>query len=194
MPSPDALSTVDPGAAGHVWPIGAVIPYAGTVQGGDGVADQILAILARQGWLYCDGKAYPQKDYWLLHGVIGSNFGGDANNFNVPDLRGRFVRGVDAGAGRDADASGRTASGPGGATGDSVGSAQADAFQGHEHLYISTVESPNTAQPGGPPMLMQLPDQITTSVVADQAGDGQPRVAKETRPVNLNLNYLIRYC
>ena len=42
----------------------------------------------------------------------------------TPDLRGRFVRGVDSGAGQDPDAAKRTASALGGNTGDRVGSFQ----------------------------------------------------------------------
>lgn len=51
----------------------------------------------------------------------------------VPDLRGRFVRGVDAGKGRDPDAGSRTASAPNRNTGDKVGSLQGDLFKAHTH-------------------------------------------------------------
>jgi microcystin-dependent protein len=177
------------------WPIGIVVPYAGLLAATDAssaIIDQIRAQLSRQGWLYCDGSAYSMQAYWELYGVIGTSFGGDATTFNVPDLRGRFVRGVDGGAGNDPDAGARTAQPPGGASGDHVGSWQADAFQGHEHFYTSTMEGPETAEPPGAPLLIPEPEQPTTGVTTDNT-HGTPRVASETRAVNLALNYLIRY-
>lgn len=186
-------------------PTGTVITFAGPLPIPDASHqawshEDLRTSLARDGWLFCDGGAYACADYPRLYGLIGDAFGngdGSGTEFNVPDLRGRFVRGVDGGAGNDPGAATRVASAPGGATGDNAGSLQADAFQGHEHLYTSTVESPNTAQPGGPPVLMQLPQQTTTSLVADPddqgINDGAPRTSTETRPVNLALNYLIRY-
>jgi microcystin-dependent protein len=176
-------------------PVGVVLPYAGLLAATDASSTalaEIKAVLAGQGWLYCDGGSYSCNDYARLYGVIGNSFGGDTTNFNVPDLRGRFMRGVDGGAGQDPDALGRTATAQGGATGDHVGSLQADAFQGHEHQYTSTMESPTTAESKGPPLLNQLADQATTSVVSDGT-NGTPRTTSETRPVNLAMNYLIRY-
>ena len=183
-------------------PTGTVLAFAGPLpvqSGGTWSHEDLRTSMARDGWLFCDGQAYNRTDYARLYAVIGDAFGnGDGSTtFNVPDLRGRFVRGVDGGSGHDPDAGSRTASAPGGATGDNAGSLELDAFQGHEHLYTSTVESPDTAQPGGPPVLMRLPDQPTTSTAPntnDQGrNDGTPRTSTETRPVNLALNYLIRY-
>jgi hypothetical protein len=186
-------------------PVGAVLPYAGLLADTDADATslaQIKANLASQGWLFCDGHACEIARYPLLHAAIGTSFGAPkAGWFNVPDLRGRFVRGVDGGApGRpDPQAADRVAAQPGGASGDHVGSAQADAFQGHEHYYTSTVEGPETAMPDpGPdpppvPVLVPLPDQLTTGIAPDTQGDGTPRIAPETRPVNVALNFIIRY-
>ncbi len=180
-------------------PIGTVAAYAGLLASTDGTADamkQIKAELARQGWLYCDGSEYDCAEYWLLYGVIGDSFGGDKDTktFRVPDLRGRFARGVDDGTGRDPDAASRKASAKGGNTGDHVGTIETDAFQGHEHDYLTTMVSPSPQfQPGEAPPLIQNPvPQATTSIEPDGA-HGEPRVASETRPVNLALNYLIRY-
>lgn len=83
-------------------PIGAVVPYAGPLaetDAGSGEVNRIRAALAAQGWLYCDGQAYPCQDYFQLYAVIGTSFGGDRTTFNVPDLRGRVMRSVDGGAG-----------------------------------------------------------------------------------------------
>jgi len=184
-------------AAGGV-PVGHVVPYAGpaaATDSGDGVdLAQIAARLAAAGWLLCDGRELDRHDYPQLHGVIGTAFGGDgaAGTFRLPDLRGRFARGVDGGAGHDPDAGQRRAPAAGGASGDRVGSLQLDAFQGHEHHYTATQETGSPAEAGEAPTLAPLPDQATKGEVAD-SGYGQPRVAAETRPVNLALNHLIRY-
>lgn len=52
---------------------------------------------APTGWLLCDGSAVSRTTYATLYGVIGTTWGtGDGSTtFNVPDLRGQFVRGYD---------------------------------------------------------------------------------------------------
>lgn len=54
-------------------------------------------------WLNCDGRAVSRKTYSNLFSVIGTSFG-DGNGsttFNLPDFRGVFLRGLDAGRGLD---------------------------------------------------------------------------------------------
>ncbi len=46
---------------------------------------------APQGWLPCDGRRLPVNQYQTLYSLIGNMYGGDATNFNLPDLRGRTV-------------------------------------------------------------------------------------------------------
>jgi len=55
------------------------------------------------GYLECDGSAISRMAYADLYGVIGTTFGeGDGSvTFNIPDLRGEFVRGWDHGRGID---------------------------------------------------------------------------------------------
>lgn len=55
------------------------------------------------GYLYCDGAAISRTTYVNLFNVIGTAFGaGDGSTtFNIPDLRGEFIRSYDNGAGRD---------------------------------------------------------------------------------------------
>ncbi|WP_110954246.1 phage tail protein [Anaerosinus massiliensis] len=52
---------------------------------------------APKGWLRADGSAISRADYADLFSAIGIIFGeGDGNStFNLPDLRGEFVRGFD---------------------------------------------------------------------------------------------------
>lgn len=48
------------------------------------------------GWLICDGRAVSRTTYAILYGIIGDNFGaGDGSTtFNLPDYRGKFLRGL----------------------------------------------------------------------------------------------------
>lgn len=97
------------------------------------------------GWEFCDGRSVSKDDpkYKKLFEAIGAIHGGDANpNFQLPDYRGRFLRGVDGTAGRDpganlppSDPAGRQAPGQNnsGNPGNQVGSVQEDMFEAHVH-------------------------------------------------------------
>lgn len=76
---------------------------------------------APAGWLVCDGSAVDREDYADLFAVIGVSAGpGDGSTtFNLPDLRGEFLRGLDGGRGVD--------------TGRTLGSAQGSQFAAHTH-------------------------------------------------------------
>jgi len=54
------------------------------------------AATAPTGWLLCDGTSYSTTTYANLYGVIGYTFGGSGANFNVPNLKGKVVVGIDA--------------------------------------------------------------------------------------------------
>lgn len=101
-----------------VFPAGIVLPYAGST--------------APAGWLLCDGTSYIRNDYLRLFNAIGTAHGSLAGNaFNVPDYRGRFLRGTDnmgsGAAGRDPNTATRTVANVGGNTGNNVGSVQTNA-------------------------------------------------------------------
>ena len=55
------------------------------------------------GWLVADGSPIPRDQYQELFAVIGTYYGaGDGRTtFNIPDLRGEFIRSWDAGRGVD---------------------------------------------------------------------------------------------
>ena len=76
---------------------------------------------APAGWLKANGAAVSRTAYAALFAAIGTTYGaGDfLNTFNLPDLRGEFIRGWDDGRGVD--------------TGRVFGSAQAHALQSHQH-------------------------------------------------------------
>ena len=64
-------------------PTGSVISFAG--------------LNAPDGWLMCDGSSISRTDYEALFQAIGTSWGeGDGSTtFTIPDLRGRFIKGVE---------------------------------------------------------------------------------------------------
>ena len=72
--------------------------------------------------------------------------------FNLPDYRGRFLRGLDSsGEGRDPDLMARYAMNPGGATQDNVGSIQDDNFKSHSHLLRAGTSATQALHSGDKP-------------------------------------------
>lgn len=92
-------------------PAGAIMAFAGST--------------APSGWLKCEGQAISRTTYATLFAAISTTWGsGDGSTtFNVPDLRGMFVRGT----GTNATGSSSGAAGP------SVGSYAADTYLNHSH-------------------------------------------------------------
>jgi hypothetical protein len=48
---------------------------------------------AVEGYILCDGRSLSVAAYPALYAAIGTTFGGNGTNFNVPDYRGMFLRG-----------------------------------------------------------------------------------------------------
>jgi microcystin-dependent protein len=123
-------------------PVGVIVPFGGPVAS------------IPSGYLYCNGAAVSRTTYATLYGVIGDahGYGDGSTTFNLPDYRGRFMRGVDNGAGRDPNAGSRTAANTGGNTGDNVGSVQVGATKlpvaGFTNSSASTGISINSAVTG----------------------------------------------
>lgn len=86
-----------------------------------GVVEWFAAATPPSGYLECNGAAISRTTYAALFLVIGTTHGaGDGSTtFNIPDLRGEFIRGLDNGRGVDA--------------GRAIGSAQAHQMQSHTH-------------------------------------------------------------
>lgn len=148
------------------------------------------------GWLLCDGSQVSRSTYSLLYSVTANAYGaGDGStSFHLPDLRGRFLRGVDGSAGLDPGKASRTAMNSGGNTGNNIGSVQADAFQGHWHNYRGMTSGTGiwaiqmfTTWDGS---------TVSTDGVLSPISDGvngTPRTTNETRPVNAYVNFIIKY-
>jgi microcystin-dependent protein len=113
-------------------PIGTIQAYGGNIS----------ADWERQsGWLVCDGRSVPKASYRELFDAIGTCWGGDgSDNFNLPDLRGLFLRGVASGSANDPDARNRTPIQPGGNPGDRVGSYQPDELSSHAHTGEASIQ------------------------------------------------------
>ncbi len=143
------------------------------------------------GWLVCNGSAVSRTTYAALFAVIGTTFGiGDGSTtFNLPDMRGYFPRGFDAGAGRD--------------PGRVFGSTQTDQMQGHIHRNgvgqtngsptMMTYTTTATDVPGNGLNTAHADNntaqsQGTTSVPISDGTNGTPRTGTETRPLNVALD------
>lgn len=140
------------------------------------------------GWLRCDGSGLSSASYPALFAAIGASWGTGATNcmaggcdFNLPDLRGVFMRGVDAGAGRDPEASARTAAGSGGNTGDRVGTYQADLLGSHSHTFPQAWGFTRTGS-NSPP----------ANATYGSVSETHPTGGVETRPLNVSVVYLIK--
>lgn len=116
------------------------------------------------GYLECNGAAVSRATYSALFTRIGTTFGaGDGTTtFNIPEIRGEFIRTWDNGRGVD---SGRT-----------FGSFQADEFKSHNHS--STQVSVQTGDSNGGIGARFVSNQPTTTGSSGGA---------ETRPRNVAL-------
>jgi len=175
------------------FPAGAIIPFAGP-------EDKVPV-----GWLLCDGTAYDQADYPRLFDVIGTFWGGPSPEmFNVPDLRGVGLRGVN-GLSYDgfADPGNETriSRHSGGAFGNSVGSYQHDAMQnvtgvvGDFNTYAaihgnSTGPFKQTWVYGGTGIGSGSSDNYNR---VDFDLSRSARTANETRIKNAYVNFIIKY-
>lgn len=140
------------------------------------------------GWFVADGTAVSRTTYSALFAVTSTIFGaGDGSTtFNLPDLRGAFVRGVDSGRGLD--------------SGRAFGSFQADAFASHSHgvndpghshqsgvLAAVNAAGFNNSSPFGSLGGTTITTSVSTTGISIAAAGGA-----ETRPKNVALLYCIK--
>ncbi|QMT41652.1 tail fiber protein [Neisseria shayeganii] len=149
------------------------------------------------GWLKANGAAVSRTTYAPLFAAIGTIYGsGDGSTtFNLPDVRGEFVRGWDDGRGVDA--------------GRAIGSVQTDEIKRHVHKFISSDVTGSDALAVVRSDLFEqdddVPDQLQHSdIIGDGSGWGdngwaQPKLTSpyatggtETRPRNVALLAIIK--
>lgn len=143
-------------------------------------------------WLVCDGRSLDRTNprYTALFNAIGSSWGGDGvNAFNLPDLRGYFLRGVDAGASRDPDRDNRAACNLGGHIGNQVGSVQLDQFQDHSHAVTGNIAGSNHTHDADGGSDKWNCDPPSGYVVVQGPNSGSH--GAETRPKNAYVHWII---
>lgn len=163
-------------------PVGSIIAYAAEVYRGQ----------EPSGWLLCDGRELDRTCFADLFGRIGTAWGASCNTkFNIPDLRGMFLRATGDTNGINPDADKRTCSKIGGNKGDKVGSFQdfatrvpTAAFTG----WISNASVSKCNYDAGCQDPAATYDGSYTETVQITNGGG-----KETRPENKAVHYLIKY-
>ena len=139
------------------------------------------------GYLMCNGAGLSTAAYPDLFAAIGYTYGGSGTTFHVPDLRGQFIRGWDAGRGLDPSRG--------------FASYQADEYKSHKHGITLSHEQggshdqngfPQTDWTGG--MVYHGPDQPDGSWCYPN-GAGNPMSSTggtETRPKNIALLPIIK--
>jgi microcystin-dependent protein len=165
-----------------------------------------------EGYLECDGSSLVRATYPALFAVLSDDYGAaDGTHFNVPDYRGEFLRGWSHGVATDPDRASRTARADG-TGGDNVGTTQASGVLSHGHSASTTIARDNTHFDGvytlnyintggltGPTMpdlgsgggyygwVDDVPNNYIMSTSIVNTG------GNETRPVNVNVLYCIKY-
>lgn len=151
-------------------PVGAIFPFGGT--------DIPVS------FLLCDGSAVSRTDYEDLFNVIGTAFGtGDGSTtFNLPDLRGEFLRG--------AGTNSHSGQGNGGAVGEHQDATKLP------NIYLSA-NATLIVTPDKNSLFNQADASTGEStgykgVAATSAGGDHISVNLTTRPTNTSVNYIIK--
>lgn len=133
------------------------------------------------GYLLCNGAAVNRQTYSLLFAKIGTTYGeGDGTNtFNLPDLRGKFLRGL-------------------GGNSDLLGKTQGDAIRNITGKFVTRAPyAEDISHTSGPFRAEDTSWQNFAQTPSGGAGITMDfsRVvptANENRPINMAMNYLIK--
>lgn len=127
---------------------------------------------APTGYLKCDGTAVSRATYATLFAAISTTFGAGngSTTFNLPELRGEFIRGYDDGRGAD---SGRV-----------FGAYQADELKSHNHRPIGQSFGFGSSGNG---------NALSTNATDNWPNNTTSTGGSETRPRNLALLACIKY-
>ena len=159
------------------------------------------------GYLECNGDAVSRSTYSVLFAIIGTAYGtgNGSSTFNLPDLRGEFVRGFDNGRGVD--------------SGRSIASSQSSQFGQHNHN-VSASSSSSVTDPGHQHSMsvgffnsvnsggaLSFKDagtsnrintattgiSVSTSTSISQSNRGGTSNSSETRPRSIAMMYVIKF-
>ena len=191
-------------------PVGTVASFAGSAE------------RVPDGWFICDGSALSGLDFPELSSCIGTHYGtgvsastgarfaavADRSDFNLPDLRGLFVRGHDPLGLHDPEGKQRSlGSRQNPATGlplnnfRGVASGETDLTGAHRHAYKIRAEV--LGDPGGQIANGAASAGDVRNILSSQDGNhthtfrGEVKIDGggdvETRPLNRALNFIIKY-
>lgn len=180
-----------------------------------GSVHMMATTTAPSGYLKCNGSAISRTTYAALFAIIGTAHGnGDGSStFNVPDLRGEFVRGWDDGRGIDSGRNFGTSQSDNNKQHNHTASATSTITDpGHRHLPQS--QTPNSQQTDG--QTLAVNDRVignygggsgnglgpignrhflqntTTGITASTSVTVNNSVAGEARPRNIAMMYVIK--
>ena len=127
------------------------------------------------GWLECNGAAISRTTYASLFSIISTTYGAGngSSTFNLPELRGEFMRGWDNSRGID--------------SGRGIGNAQAQSIEAHTHTYDHRVSGTTRVAKGG------YGENGTTDYGANQTDNTSSYGSTETRPRNIAMMYIIKF-
>lgn len=140
------------------------------------------------GYFECNGQAVSRATYSSLFAILGITYGegNGSSTFNVPDLRGEFIRGWDHGRNVDPDRA--------------LGTYQGDVFKSHQHYMFAntdgtaeTVSSTQSAKVKDTNRSNNEEYNIVGTSISATLGLTSLNGSTETRPKNIALVYCIKY-
>lgn len=162
-----ASAVTIPGVDAQALPVGAVIPWPG----------EEIPI----GWMICDGMAVLRADHSELFAILGIIYGaGDGvTTFNLPDLRGRVVVGMDNMGGSVANViAGPWARQIGGIYGEENHALTIPEMPSHTHGYSETPWTGSRYDGHSSPLMTGQVASITSATGGNQAHNNiQPSIA-----------------
>lgn len=144
------------------------------------------------GYFECNGASLVRTSYPELFAAIGTTYGAaSGTTFNVPDLRGQFIRGYDSGGAID--------------PGRVYGSYQQDAIQYHKH-WSGWAESGGASfgqsavygawgsgDSDGDNYMFKTSSGVTDGYGNPNSEAGLSLMTSETRPKNIAMRFIIKY-
>ncbi len=170
-------------------PAGAIMAFAGPP----------AQIPTESDWMLCDGSILRRADYPLLYSRLGYSWGqgNTPEEFRIPDLKGRFLRGVNlqtGGLDRDPDKNSRPSAYPGGNSGNQVGSVQDDQIQLHSHSLAGSAWAVGSGVEGTGQLVRFFASKSPDENAPEYANDFPviPEGGTETRPKNAYVHWMIK--